>query len=258
MFKNCGFEAENVRQSVITGFLKRFTIKALAEEDPAGGEGDENKPSVNLEQMLAQVRKEEKEKLYPRLKKAEDDLKVMTTNNNNNLLIIAGLKDELDKAQKQGDESQVIKDLKKQIDDLTVENKKLKDSTPNEKTLREQIEAEYKAKYELDTYIAEQKAAKKDEILPTFLKNIKGSTKEEIDKAIEDAVSDTLETKKSLGLVDEKGNPIDTKKKDVKKDKPPLANPSGAKDEEFDADYVRNLKPGTKEYAEWRQKMGLK
>lgn len=261
MSKQCDFKAESVRDLVTTSVLKRlFNLKAYAEGEPSGSENNEGgeptppQPQINFETLIVQARKEEKEKLYPRIKKLEEENKVLTTSNNTNLLKVAELQTKLDEALKNADESQAVKDLKKQISDLQAENTKLKESTPNEEELRNQIKAEY----EVQLFKVEEITKNKDNILPVFEKDIKGTTKEEVTASIQDAIKNTLDTKKALGLVDEQGNPIETTKKPPKKEKPPVANPSGSEEKEYDLEYVRNLDPRSKEYAEWRKKQGLK
>ena len=158
-------------------------------------------------------------------------------------------------------DSQTVKDLNDKIAQLEAENKKLKEEAPDEKAIRAEIEKEY----ELKAYITEQKNANKDDILTTFLDSIVGTTKEEVDNAVAEAKNRTLSIKKDLGLVDDKGNPLDTGKKKSAEKTPtprtPKANPTsttGQQTAQYDLDYVRNLDPSSEEYKEFRKSLGLK
>ena len=261
MQRKSAFKAELYKGLNIMRLLNRLSLKAYAEEtDPAnepedkGGEG--NQPSFNFEAMIAQARKEEKDKLYPRLKKAEEEVKVLTASVNKYLLEIAALKEELEKMKSSKGDSKEITELKSKIEALEAENKTLKESAPNEDEIRNKIKAEY----EIKMYAKEQLEANKGEILSMFASEIVGDTKEAIDQAIIAAKEKTLSIKKDLGLVDEDGKEITPKKKSPadKKKAPPAAPADGGDEETFDAEYIRNLDPRSPEYAEFRKKMGLK
>ena len=116
-------------------------------------------------------------------------------------------------AYKKGEKtSEEVEALKTQIATLTAENEKLKNEAPNVEQLRAEIEQEY----EIKSYLAEQKAANKDSVLSSFLDEISGKTKEEIDASVTSAKEKSLSIKKELGLVDDEGNPITTKKQSTK------------------------------------------
>lgn len=244
--------------------LERLALRAFAEEggDPApdGGDPNQNPPSVNFEQMIAQARKEEKDKLYPRIKKAEDENKTLTASVNKYLLENAALKDELEKLKNNSGDSAKIKELEDTITTLETENKTLKENTPNEEEIRKKIEAEFEVKM----YAQEQINANKDSIISILIPEITGKTKEEIDSAIASAKEKTKTIKKDLGLDvdDDEGDDKSKGKKTPapqKQKKAPASNPATDGDgEEFDAEYVRNLDPRSKEYAEFRKKMGLR
>ena len=259
MLKHSEFNAEHKKGLNLSELIMRpFLLKAFAEEqDPPQDPPKDN--TINYEQLIASARKEEKEKLYPRLKKLEDENKTLTTSVNGYLLKIAEVQKELDEAKSSKGDNEEITKLQGQITTLEAENKTLKESTPNAEAIRAQIEKEYEVKL----YRTEQLNEHKEEILSVFENDIVGATKEEIDKSIEAVKTKTIEIKKALGL-DTEGKK-DDKKKDDKKDpksekqkKAPVANPAVDDDDKFDADYVRNLDPHSKEYAEWRKKMGLK
>lgn len=268
MFTKSGFIAkQSTDLSKQRGLYRGFLLRAFADEGDNGagdngGNGD-NSPQINFETLIANARKEEKEKLYPRIKKLEDENKALVQTNNDNLMKLAAAQKELDEMKANNGESQVIKDLKAQLETAQAEIKTLKETTPNEEELRAKIEAEYKVKLYRQTKLSEGA----EQILSVFADEVKGATKEEIDSSFAKAVEKTVATKKQLGLIDEDGNPIETKKttskkedkKDTKKSAtPPVANPSTEEDEKFDLDYVQSLDPRSPEYAEFRKKMGLR
>ena len=77
-------------------FLKILSLKVFADENPESildpkdkpksKEENEVVPALNFEQLIAQARKEEKEKLYPEINRLKEELRIMTTNNNSKLL----------------------------------------------------------------------------------------------------------------------------------------------------------------------------
>jgi uncharacterized small protein (DUF1192 family) len=267
------------KAETIIGVLKKaMTINAFADE---GNEGANTNPAptINYEQLIAQARKEEKDKLYPKIKSLEDEKANLIKIGNDNLIRIGELTQEnerltaeLKSLKDNGEDTQQVKDLQTQIATLTAENEKLKKETHSEDELRKQIEQEYEVKL----YLKEQVDANKDSILSSFISKVQGKTKEEVDASIKAVKEESLTIKKELGLVDEQGNPIETgKKTDTKKDpkdsgsnqqtnsqksnKAPASNPTeGTGVESFDPDYLRNLDPASSEYAEFRKKLGLK
>lgn len=228
-------------------------------------------PQINYEQLIAQARKEEKDKLYPRIKKLEEDnAKLVNTSNDNLIKIgdlmqtVSKLKAELEKYESgNGEKSEEVKNLETTIATLTAENERLKKETPNEEEIRKQIEQEYEVKL----YLTEQTNANKDEILSSFMPEVQGKTKEEIDESIAKAKEKSLAIKKELGIVDEDGKLIEKKKSSSKKTEttptvpitPKVANPTGDDpNPNYDADYIRNLDPRSDEYKEFRKSLGLK
>lgn len=271
MYKNSGIIAENdlVGKS-IRGIISKLVLKSFADEgneDPTFEEGtgdptptEPSTPTVNFEEMLAQVRKEEKEKLYPRIKSAEKKVEVLTENINGYLLEIATLKEkvaELEDSTGESEKDIKIKELEATIEQL---NKQIEESgSVSEEEIRKQVEAEFEVKRHLDNV----KHENKDNILETFMDDVSGNTVEEIDASVQKAIERTIETKKQLGLLDEEGNPIETPTTPTDSNpsspiKPPVANPTTPTDKKFDAEYIRNLDPRSEEYKEWRKSVGLK
>lgn len=257
MQNQSAFNVELNRRPMFHGLIKKLFISAHAEDgEPATDPATDPAP-INFEQAIAQARKEEKDKLYPRIKKAEDEVKSLTTSVNKYLLENAALKDELEKMKNQPADPK-IKTLEDKVKSLEDENKTLKENAPNEEEIRKKIEAEYEVKL----YAQEQINAHKGSIISILIPDIKGNTKEEIDSAIASAKEKTISIKKDLGIeVDEDGEKNKNKSKEPapKQKKAPPANPASEEDgEEYDAEYIRNLDPRSKEYAEFRKKLGLR
>ena len=260
MLNQSAFNAEPKRRPMFQRVMDKIIIFAHADGgDPAPATDPQTDPApINFEQAIAQARKEEKDKLYPRIKKLEDENKSLTTSVNKYLLENAALKDEMEKLKNQPADPKV-KQLEDKVKSLEDENKTLKENAPNEEDIRKKVEAEYEVKL----YAQEQIAANKGSIISILIPEITGKTKEEIDSAIASAKEKTISIKKDLGIeVDEEG---DDKKKNKSKEQPakqkkaPPANPASEEDgEEYDAEYIRNLDPRSKEYAEFRKKLGLR
>lgn len=242
-------------ESFAVSMLKKFCVKALAEE-PVVEDVVEPvvettpKQQINYEELIAIARREEKDKLYPQISRLKEDLKVMTKLNNDNLLKIA----ELEKSK--GDNgAKEIEKLNKEIEKLKafIENQP---ESISEEEFRTKLEAEIResieAEYEVKLFKTQKLSELKDEILPTFAELIKGDTKEALEASFEWAIRKTKETKEALGITDSKEEP-------VKPNRPSQTNPSNSTfdDKVFDADYIRNLAPDSKEWAEVRVALGL-
>lgn len=241
--------------------MKSFVVRAFAEEDPKADGGDttpktpettsdsgQTPPVFNFEQMIAQARKEEKEKLYPEITKLRQELKVMTANNNNNLLEIARLKEEIETYKKNNGESEEVLKLKEDLKKVNEEFAEYKKNTVSEEELRKTLEAEYEVK----NYLSEQKVANKDKVLPMFLETISGDSKEVIDEEIKKAIEMTEQAKKQLGATS-------TNAKTSNTNNPPIASPNGGSPTKtFDLEAIRNMDVRSPEYAEWRKAQGLK
>lgn len=275
MRKFRGMTAESKLRAVKKAISFMGALNVHADEVNGGdktndGGNTSTSPQINYEQLIAQARKEEKDKLYPRIKKLEEDnAKLVNTSNDNLIKIgdlmqtVSKLKAELEKYESgNGEKSEEVKNLETTIATLTAENERLKKETPNEEEIRKQIEQEYEVKL----YLTEQTNANKDEILSSFMPEVQGKTKEEIDESIAKAKEKSLAIKKELGIVDEDGKLIEKKKSKKKTETTPtvpitpkVANPTGDDpNPNYDADYIRNLDPRSDEYKEFRKSLGLK
>lgn len=277
MSNSRGIMAEK-KLSVLSKVLSSFCMTAHADEvvEPIEGSGSDAvkaTPQINYEQLIAQARKEEKDKLYPRIKKLEEDNAKLVKTGNDNLIKIGDLTQtvntlnaELDAYKCGNKETEEVKELKTQIATLTAENEKLKKEMPDVKQLRADIEKEY----EIKSYLAEQKAANKDEVLSYFLEEIGGKTKEEIDASVQSAKDKSLKVKEELGVVNNNDNTANKggtthAKRSSSANKSngtaPVMNPTesaGTDTHKFDAEYIRNLDPSSAEYKEFRKSLGLK
>lgn len=259
MSKNCGNNKVGQKR-VMKKLLNRLILSAFAEvEEPSvldtpvetKDTPQTETPSIDFEKLIAQARKEEKDKLYPEIVKLKDSLKVMTDNNNANLLEVARLKEELEAYKNKGESEELTK-TKEALEKVKKEFSDFKKATVSEEEIREKLTKEFEVK----TYLSEQKIANKENILPMFLITVTGNTKEEIDEAINNAIELTNKAKEELGATNQKPNtPPNLAKVN---NTPPVSNPSGHLSKSFDLEAIRNLDPRSPEYAEWRKSQGLK
>lgn len=240
-------------------------------------------PEINLEDIIKSTRKEEKDKLYPRITKLENDLKETTTSLNKALREAGKWQQEAERLQAEldksggGDESKAVKELNKTIDKLNGEITALKESGAgvDEKEIRKQIEAEYAVKF----YREQQISKNRNKILEVFDDIIDGKTNEEIDEAIKKAIEKSKSAKKQLGVKEtdddydtEDGDYIDdddieitpaVRKKpqqtqNVPKRQPPVAHPASnnSKKERVTTDDIKNMSAA--DYREFRKRLNLK
>jgi len=240
-------------------------VDNLVEGEEGEGEKSKNNKNpapINYEDLIARARKEEKEKLYPKIKSLEEKIVDMTNTINNHLLTIGGKDTVIADLQAKlkepkGDETEVVKNLKSQISNLEKQLEDLKSKQPqevDEEALRTTIRTEIENEYEVKLYRIEKLAEAGEDILTPEL--VIGTTKEEIDQSIESQKTKTLEIKQKLGIIDEEGNII---KPSTKKPKATPNNPPKNKGQEkVDLEYLASLDPASTEYAEVRKKLGLR
>ena len=262
--KNTSIGMKNLISHINTALFGNLFLTAFADEAPTADPPKGDSPSINYEQLIAQARKEEKDKLYPQIEKLKAQIEVLTQQSNEALLAKGAVEKEFadfKASQKKGDSEEVTK-LKAQVEALTKENEDLKKNTVSEEELRKQFEEEYSVKL----YAKDKLTENKDKILSVFAEKVTGKTKEEIDKAIEQAIASSDEIRKELG-VDSKKEPEkketskkDSDSKDKKQSNPPAPNPQGGEGEKgkYDLEYIQSLDPRSEEYAKWRKSVGLK
>lgn len=261
--KNTSIGMKNLISYINTALNNNLFLTAFAEENP--NEPPKNEGNmVNYEQLIAQARREEKEKLYPQIEKLKAQAEVLTKQVNEALLAKGAVEKELadlKESQKKGDSEEVTK-LKAQVEALKSENENLKKNTVSEEDLRKKLEEEYQVKL----YAKDKLAENKDKILSVFAEKVVGNTKEEIDSAIEKAIASSDEIRKELGVEDKKKSEKkdnkdgEGKKESKSQNNPPAPNPQGGEGEKgkFDLEYIQSLDPRSEEYAKWRKSVGLK
>lgn len=261
--KNTSIGMKNLISYINTALNNNLFLTAFAEENPNEPPKNEGN-TVNYEQLIAQARREEKEKLYPQIEKLKAQAEVLTKQVNEALLAKGAVEKELadlKESQKKGDSEEVTK-LKAQVEALKSENENLKKNTVSEEDLRKKLEEEYQVKL----YAKDKLAENKDKILSVFAEKVVGNTKEEIDSAIEKAIASSDEIRKELGVEDKKKSEKkdnkdgEGKKESKSQNNPPAPNPQGGEGEKgkFDLEYIQSLDPRSEEYAKWRKSVGLK
>lgn len=242
-------------------FKKLIFMNVKAEEpqgtQPSGNEPNEpnnnepntegNKaPTVNFEDLIANARKQEKEKLYPQIQKLEEKNRTLIEKNNEHLLTI-GKKDarieELEKEIKSLKDtsskgaSEKEAQLTKEVETLREKVKTLESTTVS----REEIENEIKAEYEVKLYREQKLREVGDTVIPEL---VTGTSKEEIDASIQLSQQRYAQiTDKVLGGVNV---PVAN------------ANTSTFQIKDLKIEDIANLDPRSPEYAQFRAKMGLK
>lgn len=252
------------KYGLITKIANQFKTltRVHAEEDPTndpqnadpqangqGGNEPQNNTStqnttnpLNYEDLISRARKEEKDKLYPKIKALEGEKATLTQKNNDLILKVANLEEENKNLKSTGKktDNEIIKKLQADLDKA---NKKIEDYEKNlvdEDSLREQIKNELEGQYEVKLYRETQINANKDSIIPEL---VTGTTKEEIDNSIQ-ASKEKFEAMKKRIL----GNTYI-----------PPVNPSASKFQQKDFNYedLANLDPRSPEYKQMRAKLGL-
>lgn len=261
-------------KSTLNKCLQVMFMPVHADEDggdnpptPTGSSSQSTSQGVDLEKIIAQVRREEKDKLYGEISKLREENKRLKESNNGYISDLARYQERIDKAEEAAKSTNVdaLNGKIKELEDKLAEAEKNK---PDVEAIRKEIEAEYEVKL----YAREQLDANKDKILSSFAGEVTGKTKEEVDASIKAAVEKSTAVKKELGLIDENGNPIErgTKndsgsksetagavKNDTKKN-PKAVAPAKSDPQTVDADYIRSLDVNSEEYKEFRKSMGLK
>lgn len=243
----------------ITDKFKMIT-RVFAEENPTdpqptnnepSGDGNGDEPSakqqtqtqqLNYEDLISRARKEERDKLYPKIKALETDKANLTTKNNDLILKVANLEEENKQLKATGkqSESDVVKKLKADLEEANKKVKNFEENLVDENALREQIKSELEGEYEVKLYRESKVNELKDSIIPEL---VTGTTKEEIDNSIE------LSKQKFEAM----------KKQILGSTYVPPVNPNSSKfqQKDFNIQDLANLDPRSQEYKEMRAKLGL-
>lgn len=224
-----------------------FTVQAeepqgdeQIEETPQVEETSTPQPTVNFEDLIANARKQEKDKLYPQIKKLEEEKKKLVEKNNQHLLTI-GEKDarikELELLTNSDSVSERETALQNEIESLktTIANME-KDAISVE-----EIESSIRAEYEVKLYREQKLREIGDTVIPEL---IVGTTKEEIDASIVASQERFNQiSNKILGSV-----------------QVPVANVSTSsfQSKDLKLEDIANLDPRSPEYAQLRAKLGLR
>lgn len=256
---------ENKKETQHGNFLNTFksifnlTVYADGEDDKKADDGgdskkddDSNKSSntssntINYEDLIAKARKEEKDKLYPKIESLNKDVSKWTETCNKHLITIAEKEKEIEaletKLKSSGkDDSKEVKDLNVIIEDLKKQIEGASNSKVDEKAIEEKIKSEYEVKF----YRLEQLAKLGEEVIPEL---VTGLTKEDIDKSIE-------ESKKRYTELAEK---IAGKSKSNFKVPASNVNTSTLNAKDFKIEDLAKLDPRSAEYKEFRIRAGLK
>ena len=142
--KNMSIGMKNLIFHINTALNNNLFLTAFAEENPNEPPKNEGN-TMNFEQLIAQARREEKEKLYPQIEKLKAQVEVLTKQSNEALLAKGAVEKELadlKESQKKGDSEEVTK-LKAQVEALKSENEDLKKNTVSEEDLRKKLEESY-------------------------------------------------------------------------------------------------------------------
>ena len=137
---------------------------------------------INFENLIARARKEEKDKLYPKITSLENEVKVLTKRNNELLVLAENAKAEAEEAKKLlaasgKDDSDKVKALKAEVEEARKKFEELAKTMPK----IEDVEAMVRAEYEVKLYREEKLREAGNTIIPEL---VDGKTKEEIDASI--------------------------------------------------------------------------
>lgn len=256
------------KQSVLKAGLKRAiecALKVRALNVFADEEGNQQQKQINIEELIAIARKEEKDKLYPQIENLKSEKSRITGSLNEALLKNAELTKQLETLKSEkgnvAELNSTIKDLEAKVEVLTSEKEDLAEKLKNAPKA-EELEAKYKTQYEVKDYLRTALAEHKDDILKTFISDVKGDTKEEVDASIQKAIEKSNQVREDLGVNKKKKKDGGKQEESPKSEKRPkrLAPPENyGKLEEYDPEYIRNLDPNSEEYKEFRkQVLGLK
>ena len=250
----------------INELFKTISFTVQAEEEPQGDEQIKETPqveetstpqqTVNFEDLIANARKQEKDKLYPQIKKLEEEKKKLVEKNNQHLLTI-GEKDarikELELLTNSDSVSEKETALQNEIESLktTIANME-KDAISVE-----EIESSIRAEYEVKLYREQKLREIGDTVIPEL---IVGTTKEEIDASIVASQERFNQiSNKILGSVQVPVANVSTssfQSKDLKLEDIANLDPRGPGSAQL-AD-LGNLDPRSPEYAQLRAKLGLR
>lgn len=270
MYKNHGsIVGTSFKKHLIEELFRKVATKAFADEggekEPSNEPTEPTKPSFNFEDLIKKARKEEKDKLYPKIKDLQTQNSALTEQHNSDLLRIAELEEELKEAKESSNgssESQKVTDLKKEVKQLKAEKKELKEKvstleatpTVDENELRATIEQEYEEKFKVKEYRMEQLAKHTDDIFTPEL--VIGNTNEEIDASIQREIERSNEIKGRLGVGTGSNPSVNNQHRTPKAPSNPSV--SRIQDNQLDLNSLATMDVSSPEYKELRKQLGLK
>lgn len=259
------------KESLLVKKLSQFILCKLAcvrAEEPDGaqttvpttsseptGASVQATPQINYEQLVAQARKEEKDKLYPKINELKNTISERDKTINELMLTLGGkeaeigtLKSELDKAKSGVTNSEEVTNLQTTIAQL---KKELEDSKKQCTNI------------ELDYYKKAKIAEAGGKLIPEL---VTGTTKEEIDQSVENSMKRYLEIVGVASQVNPQPQVTQTEVASVNADANAFLaggiNPSTSHlnstnlSDELASIDVRTVE-GRKRYAEIRKQLGL-
>lgn len=247
-----------VIKAKMNAIFEKVSFRVQAEEQPKeddkedsqqGGQSSTTTPqttTVNFEDLIANARKQEKDKLYPQIKKLEEENKKLIDKNNQHLLTI-------------GEKDAKIQELQSEItkakDNTTKSTSERETALLNEvEALKTQIanmeqdaisvndlESSIRAEYEVKLYREQKLREVGDTVIPEL---ITGTTKEEIDASV-------LASQERFNQISNKILGSVTM---------PVANvnTSSFQSKDLKLEDIANLDPRSPEYAQLRAKLGLR
>jgi len=219
------------------------------EGDSSNSKQSQKSNTINYEDLISKARKEEKDKLYPKIKSLETEVEKWTKTCNEHLIKIAEKEKEIEtlnsKIKNSGNlDSEAEKTYKKEIEDLKKQVKDLEENKVDAQAIEDRVREEY----EIKLYKEQKLREAGEEIIPEL---ILGESKEDIDNSIEiskkrykEMEDRILKGKSSNNSVSSiPSSNVNTKKFDTKNLK---------------VEDIKNMDPRSAEYKEFRMKMGLK
>lgn len=255
MRKNHALKRQNITDLIreklfLTVFADEEKEESTKEETDKEETKEEQKEesSINYEDLISKARKEEKEKLYPKISTLEKEKKDLIEKHNSSLLTIGELQSKIEKLSKKEEtldttkeEDKDLKALKIALEEKELELKTLLETTESVEDVEERVRKAISEEYEVKLYREQKLRQVGDNIIPEL---VMGTTKEEIDKSIE--------------ISQNRFN--DIVKRTVSGVKIPPANTSTSKfnSTEYKLEDLARLDPRSEEYRELRKKLGLK
>ena len=256
MKKYYGINNETIVDMIMKRVKRAIYVFAEEKEDKEKSETLEDKkedkkeekeiPNFNYEDLISKARKEEKDKLYPKIENLEQEKKDLIEKHNNALLKMAELEDKLTKTGEQSKDKTVsendeIANLKKALEEKENELKGILETTEDIKDVEDRVRQAVVDEYEVKLYREQKLREVGDNIISEL---VVGETKEDIDKSLAHS------QKRFNEIVQNTMSGI----------KVPAVNTSVSKlnSKDFNIEDLAQLDPRSDEYKELRAKLGLK